>query len=92
VTTQDEIIEEGSHLVAVHQTLAASAICLVTLAGEVGIHCSEEQGLAIVQFAQDVLRPVVENLDGQLQALREQYLAVHGEVSELEDLFSKEGE
>jgi len=87
--TEQEITEKGSHLAQIHQVLCANAICLLGIAPEVAKHVGQDEAEAFARFAATTLKPVVEALDNQLSALREQYLAVHGEVSSLEDLLQQ---
>lgn len=86
MNTQSEIVEEGAHLEQVRSLCASIGLTIFLVAPEVAVHCDEEQATALLDFARTVLKPVVENLDGQLDTLKAQWDTAKPEVDALEQL------
>lgn len=88
--SKEEIEQDGAHLEQLRVMLASAGLILVTMTGEIATHCSQEEAEACHRFASDVLRPVVENIDAQVDALIEQHKAASAEVNDLEALLQEQ--
>ena len=86
----EDINQEGQHLAAIHQVLTAAGLTLLSLAPEVATHCDIEQAKAITAFLGETLKPVIENLDGQIDLLALAHKAATDEAAALEELLKAE--
>jgi hypothetical protein len=90
MATQAEIIKAGDHLNDVRTILAATGLAMLQHAGCIREHVGETEALEVVRFLGETLKPVIENIDRQLDELVDQLDKVEPEVKALEDLLQLE--
>lgn len=88
MSTQAEIGKKGAHLATIREIVGALGLTALSLAPEMLAHCESEAEhvKAFAEAVNDHLRPVLENLDRQLEQLESEYVQAKGEVQDLEQL------
>lgn len=89
-TSIEDINHEGQHLTMIAEIVSALGLTMVGIAPEIAAHCDEESGKATLTFAREVLKPVLDNIVGQIEEAKAKLDAAEAEVKDLENLLKSE--
>jgi hypothetical protein len=83
-TSIEDIQAQGEHLGVIADIISGMGLTLLTIAPEIAVHCDPEVARSVASFSSETLKPVVENLIGQIRELETQWLAAKAEADALE--------